>query len=363
MKLLIDIGHPAHVHLYKYFYYKMILNGHQLYVTTKDLQSAKDLLTQYGIPYVILSKKSDSLIGKMTRQIVFDWKLFKIVISNTLVFGLGTSITTTHISKVTKMKSIVMDDDDDEVQPLFVKYAHPFADCILSPDVLKGKRKRKDTIYYAGYHELAYLHPNRFKPNPQILNEIGLKIDEPFFIMRFNAFKAHHDIGVRGLSIEQKLKLIEILSGSGQIFITAERDIEPELLAYQLKISPEKTHSLLYYAKMFVGDSQTMTSEAAVLGTPAIRCNSFVGRISYLEEEEIKYGLTYGFKPEDFSSLLKKVHELLAMPNLKEEWQRRRQRMLADKIDVTAFMVWFVENYPDSARVMREYPDYQYRFK
>ncbi len=31
--------------------------------------------------------------------------------------------------------------------------------------------------------------------------------------------------------------------------------------------------------------------------------------------------------------------------------------MLADKIDVTAFMVWFVENYPASVKVMQENPD------
>ena len=363
MRVLIDICHPAHVHLYRNFYFEMLNKENQLLVTTKDLQSTKELLDLYSIPFKSFSKKSDSLFGKVTRQFLFDWEQYKIAKENIIDIGLGTSITNTHVSQVTKMKSIVMDDDDDEVQPLFVKYAHPYADCILSPDVLKGKRKRKDTVYYAGYHELAYLHPKRFKPDPEVFNEIGLKPEEPFFIMRFNAFKAHHDIGIRGLSIEQKLKLIELLSGWGKIFITTERDIEPELLHYQLEISPEKTHSLLYYAAMFLGDSQTMTSEAAVLGTPAIRCNSFVGRISYLEEEEHKYGLTYGFKPDDFSSLLKKVNELLTIPNLKEEWQHRRQRMLAEKIDVTAFMVWFVENYPDSARIMREEPEYQLRFK
>ena len=51
------------------------------------------------------------------------------------------------------------------------------------------------------------------------------------------------------------------------------------------------------------------------------------------------------------------------MKNLKEEWQVRRQKMLVDKIDVSAFYVWFIENYPESARIMKENPDYQYRFK
>jgi len=106
-----------------------------------------------------------------------------------------------------------------------------------------------------------------------------------------------------------------------------------------------------------------MTSEAAVLGTPSIRSNSFVGKIAYLEEEEHKYGLTYGFLPENFNSLQRKIEELLSVSNLKEIWQQRRRIMLNDKIDVTAFYVWFIENYPNSTKIMKEDPDYQYKFK
>ena len=185
----------------------------------------------------------------------------------------------------------------------------------------------------------------------------------PFFIMRFNVFKAHHDIGVKGLSLEQKLQLIEILKPHGKIFITTERGIEPELQEYQMAVSPEKAHSLMAYASIFLGDSQTMTSEAAVLGVPSLRCNTFAGRISYLDEQEKKYGLTFGFHPDDFDQLAVKLKGLLAKPNLREEWQARRQQMLADKIDVTAFMAWFVEHYPHSIDLLKKKPAYTDRFK
>ena len=119
----------------------------------------------------------------------------------------------------------------------------------------------------------------------------------------------------------------------------------------------------MYYATMLVGDSQTMTSEAAVLGTPAIRCNTFVGRIHYLEEEEHKYDLTYGFRPEQSEAMFQKIEELLSMPNLKHEWQRRRQKMLSEKIDYAQFLTWFIENYPESSIIMKDNPEYQWRFK
>ena len=289
--------------------------------------------------------------------------MFKLLKKNKIDIGIGTSITIAHLSRISKMKSIVFDDDDDDVQPLFVKYAHPFADCLLSPDCLQGKRKRKDTIFYPGYHELAYLHPNRFTPDHEVLKEAGLSIKDTFFILRFNAFKAHHDKYVKGISLEDKIKFVNKLSKTGKVLITSEREIEPELKPYQIKISPEKIHHFLAFATMFIGDSQTMTSEAAILGTPAIRSNTLVGRISYLEEQEKKYGLTYGFLPAQSEQMFEKIDELLSLPNLKEEWQKRKLRMLEDKIDVTVFLVWFVENYPESARIMKENPDYQDRFK
>ena len=363
MRILIDIGHPAHVHLFKNIAWEMQKKGNFVIVTLKNIPSAKKLLSLYSIPFIELGSTSDNIKGKLVNQLKYNWLLRKIVKKNKIDYGIGTSITLAHVSKITKMKSIIFDDDDDDVQPLFAKYAHPFSSTLLSPVSLIGHRKKKDTIFYPGYHELAYLHPNHFTPDIKVLKELGINENETFFIMRFNVFKAHHDVGIHGLNIEQKLKLIELLKPYGKIFITTEREIEPELKKYQLPVSPEKIHSLLYYATMLIGDSQTMTSEAAVLGTPAIRCNDFVGRISYLEEEEHKYALTYGFKPGHFDKMIAKIKELLKTPNLKQEWKKRRQKMLADKIDVTSFMVWFVENYPESAKIMKENPDYHLKFK
>ena len=66
---------------------------------------------------------------------------------------------------------------------------------------------------------------------------------------------------------------------------------------------------------------------------------------------------------ENNKSLYQKIEEISYPSNLKEEWQNRRQKMLSEKIDVTAFMVWFIENYPESANIMANNPDYQWKFK
>ena len=353
MNILFDIGHPAHVHLLRNTYFELIAKGHKVYVTVKEIPSAIKLLDIYGIPYIKMGRKHDSLTMKAIDQIVYNVKLWWIAVSKKIDIGVH-GITVAHISKLSRMQSILPDDDDDEVEPLFAKYAHPFADVILSP--VGTHRKSNKTIYVPAYHELAYLHPNRFTPDESVLSECGLQKGERYFILRFNAFKAHHDVGVVGLTIENKRRLIELLSHYGKVFITTERNIDDEFKQYQLLLSPEKAHSLIYYATMLVGDSQTMTSEAAVLGTPAIRCNTFVGRIHYLNEEEVKYGLTYGIRPENAEDMFTLIEQLLSNPNLKDEWQARRKRMLADKIDYAKFLTWFIENYPQSASEAKEKP-------
>jgi len=96
-----------------------------------------------------------------------------------------------------------------------------------------------------------------------------------------------------------------------------------------------------------------MTTEASILGTPAVRCNSFVGEddMGNFKELEDKYQLIYNYRNPD--QALEKAVELVKKDGLKSEWKKKKQHLLRDKIDVTTFMVWFVENYPDSFNEMK----------
>ena len=106
-----------------------------------------------------------------------------------------------------------------------------------------------------------------------------------------------------------------------------------------------------------------MAEEAAVLGVPAIYL--FNKSTFYTKHLENKYGLIYNYSEseEDQRKAIETGVKLLKEEDIKEVWKMRREAMLADKIDVTAFLVWFIENYPESANIMKENPDYQLRFK
>lgn len=346
MNILVDINHPAHVHLYKHTIRQLREDGHTVTVTVKEIPAAKRLLDLEQIDYLSLTgKKYDSIAGKVLMQLMYNLFLWRMARKLKIDIALGTSVTIAHVSLFCRMKSIFLDDDDDKVEPLVVNFVHPFCNTVLSPIAVQGHRKTSKALFYKGTHELAYLHPNRFTPDKAALASAGLSGNEPYFILRFNAFKAHHDTHVHGLTLEQKLQLITLLTRFGRVLITTERQAEPELEQYRLPVSPDKAHDLLAFATLFIGDSQTMTAEAAVLGTPALRCNTLVGEISYLADLEQNFGLAFGYKPEQFDEMLLKIEELLSQPDLKKNWQQKREYFLSQRIDTTAFLVNFVETY------------------
>lgn len=360
MNILIDIGHPGHVHLFKYLASNLRDRGHHIFFSVRDIPIAKRLMDKYNMPYIDLGKKSDSISGKAWTVLKQDFKLLRYVQRHKIDIGISSGIVLSHISRFSKMKSFMFDDDDDSAEQFVVKYGHPFTDIVLTPSAIT--RKTHKAVYYKGTHELAYLHPNRFQPDESVLERADIKSDERFFIMRFVAMKGHHDIGQLGLSLEQKQKLVVLLRHYGRLIITSERAIEPEFEEFRLPVAPEDMHSLLYFSSLFVGDSQTMTSEAAVLGVPAFKCNTFAGLLSVPNMYE-RYGLCKSFTPDCFEDMYTEINSVLSSPENKDEWIKRRNAFLDETIDPTSFFTWFIENYPESAMIMREDPNYQWRFR
>lgn len=344
MNILIDIGHPGHVHLLHGVAEEMKKRGHIVFYSVREIPVAKQLMEHYGMtPWIDLGGKKDSLWGKAKTVLHQDAQSLKFVRRNHIDIGLSSGLVLSHVSKLSHMKSYVFDDDDDIVEPLSVKFEHPLSDVVFTPDCIQ--RKTKHAVYYAGTHELAYLHPNRFTPDPTVLRHAGIQEGERFFIMRFVALKGHHDVGQQGLTLKQKEALVNLLMPHGRVIITSERAIEPEFEQYRLPVPPEEIHSLMAYSSMFLGDSQTMTSEAAILGVPALKCNTFAGRLSVPNMLEQKYGLCYAYQPTQFDEMYHHIEQLLARDSeeLKKEWQTKRQRMLQDMIDPTEFFVNYIE--------------------
>ena len=347
MKVLFDIGHPAHVHFFKNTIRILLDQGHDISVVTKDKEITIDLLKKYGINHITLGKPGKGLWGKAKALFFFDWKLYKIAraFKPDLSIGVGSPYLG-HVSKLIRKPYISFWDTENAKLAIWLTYS--FTDIICTPSCFLNNLGNKQ-VKYTGYKEIAYLHPNYFSPNPNVLKEHGLRPEEKFIIVRFVSWGASHDVGQHG--IKDKIRFVKSLENFGRVIISSEGDLPPELKSYLMKISPEKLHDLLSYATLYAGEGATMASEAAVLGTPSIFMSSLAGNFGNLIDLEETYDLLYSFTDTD--AALDKAIEILKDKTSKEKWILKRERLLKDKIDVTAFMVWLIENYPKNIEDLR----------
>ena len=366
MNILIQLSHPAHYHLYKYVARNLMADGHQVFILIKTKDILEDLLKESGLPYhnILKAAHRKSKLGIFGDMLVRDWRMLRFVRKHHIDLLTGSTPEVAQVGWWTRKYRVNTGEDDMRIVPLFRKLAGPFIQTMLSPVTCDNGRLEPKTVHYAGFHKLAYLHPNRFTPDRSVVDRY-FPSDKPYFILRFAQLKAYHDIAAeaRGINAEIAQHLIDLLLPHGDVYITSERVLEPQFEKYRLQINPLDIHHVLAFAKLYIGDSQSMAVEAAMLGTPSLRFNDFAGKIGVLEELEQKYGLTYGIPSSDPQRLYDQVGKLLAMPDLAETFQQRRQKMLSEKIDVAAFFTWFIENYPESKKTMRENPDYQWNFK
>lgn len=339
MRIVVDINHPGHVHLFKNFISIMGEKGNDVLITASEKDMTFELLDKYNFEYVNLGSYGNSPFEKLLNIPKLDYRMYKATkkFNPDILLGAG-SIRASHAAYFLGKPSISFEDTEHckEQHLLYV----PFTNTILTPSCFKINLGKKQ-IRYNGYHELAYLHPNYFTPDPEFLHELGLNEGDPYIVMRFVSWGASHDIGQHG--IEDKVKFVKELEKYGRVFITSEGTVDPLLMQNYLRISPENFHNLLYYAMFCVGDGGTTAVESAILGTPSIYVSSLVGTMGNFTELEEKYGLIYNYT--DSNLALKRAHELSQNTDLKNQWYSKKNKLLDDKIDVTNFMISFVENY------------------
>jgi len=346
LKILVKMGHPAHVHFFKNFFMEMERAGHEVLLCATDKDVAIELLKGYGFKYIRTGVSGNSPVSKVLNLARSEYRLWQVARKfNPDILTGPMAVDVAHVSTLLRKPCIIFD-DTAHAQAQQTLYT-PFASVICTPTSF-GKDFGSRQVRYDGCKEIAYLHPDYFKPNPSVLHELGLNENEKFVILRFVSWKAIHDIGHHGFDYATKQKLVKELGKYARVLITSESKLPDEFEKYRITVKASKMHDLLYYALLYVGEGATMASECAVLGTPAIYFNPL--KLDYLEEQEKNYGLIISFTDPELSqeSVVEKALELVTRDNIKEEWRAKSKKFLNDKIDVTRFMIDFIGNYPRS---------------
>ena len=193
MKVLIDIGHPAHVHFFKNVIWALEEQGDEVLITARYKDVTHALLDHYRFEHIKMGRNVKGLIGKGLGMVSKDLTLFKICRNFTPDVLMG--ILNPYIAQVGRVlrKKVITFTDSE---PVFLGnlLTLPFSNHILTPESFRDDLGRKH-IRYRGYHELAYLHPNHFAPSRELVDGI-LGSHGPFFLVRFARLTAHHDAGI-----------------------------------------------------------------------------------------------------------------------------------------------------------------------
>jgi predicted glycosyltransferase len=353
MNILIDIGHPAQVHNFKYVYWELEKRQHKVLFIAKNKDITEHLMKTYHLNYVLLGKRQNRLASKfllLTRDILVFAKTllsFKpdIVLSR---LSLHSSI----VLKLFRIPHVGLSDTESS----FMLPSLP--DCIITSTSFFRNFGKKQ-LRFPGNIELFYLHKNRYKPDDSILSTMRLTRNDKYVIVRFVSWSAHHDIGLKGITTENKIKLVRELSKHSKVLISSEDELPSELKQYRANIPIDRIHDAINWASLLVGESATMASEAAVLGVPSVYIDE-VGR-GYTDCEG-EAGLVFNYKPCNQIEAIEKAIELIKMGNI-NIFKEKRDHFLCDKIDPTAFLVWFVENWPRSKLLVSDSISFWQQFK
>ena len=341
MRLLIDILHPAHVHFFRCFITEMQARGHEVRVTSRRKDVATNLLDAYGIPHQMLSVQKPGrarLALELLSRIRSTMGIIRSYRPDAVLGLMGPAISVA--GRLTGARTLVF--YDNETTHRLNQAAALLADAWISPRGFLREYGAKH-VRYDGYHETAYLHPNRFTPELDRLRRHGVDPEQPFSLLRFVAWESIHDGGETGFSLEGKRRAVKALSSLGRVYISSEKELPPEFESYRLSLPVEDIHHVLAFATVVAGESSTMASEAACLGTHAIFVSKSGRGVN--DEQEERYQLVRNFNGGREAEALAYIEDLAKRDpaELKKEAQERRADMLRDTVDVTAFLVDYVE--------------------
>jgi predicted glycosyltransferase len=295
-------AHPAQLWLLRPIVEKVSKFADVVWVL-RDKDCTVTIAKAMGLDYFMLTTAAKGLFGNAREFLIAMLKAAGLTRREKIDMWVTKYGPCVMAARLLGRKAVSFNDDDADVVPFIAWTSYPFANVTIVTSVTRMKHFECRAIRFPGYYELCYLHPNVFQPDSMVFAELGLAADERYAIARLSSLQSHHDVGIQGLSEELLRGVLRMLPKGIKLFVTSEKPLLPEFEPYRISIAPERIHHALAFAEFCLGDRQTMTAEAAVLGTPALRINGFVGRLSYLADFEA-YGLAYGFYPGQESELL-----------------------------------------------------------
>ena len=331
LNILIDIGHPAHVHYFKQIIFTLKSQGHNVVVAARNKEVTTQLLDTYQIPYYNKGKGSSSWLGRF-------FYLFKSIfllsrLSSKFKPDIYLSCTSPYAAIVAwlfnKPHWVF---DDTELDRFTRKVYLPFSSKVITPASYELDLGAKH-IKLNSYFELNALY--NFKANENyVYNLLNIEANSKIALLRFVSWGAFHDKGQKGLDDSEKRELINFLiKNDFKVFISSENKLPLEFEPYQLQSSPDKLHDVIAAASLCITEGATIATESIILGTPTVYINTL--NCGNQKELEKKYGLV---NLRTGQSLLKHIEPLLEH-DAKKAANKHASKLKSEKSNINEWLI------------------------
>ena len=354
MRIWIDICHTPQYNFYRNFILKLIRDGNDVYITIllrgktpqivhKELttilatmpKECKKRVHTYEIGRHRMTKWSALIEANLLRLCsLFFWRLIHQV-DVAFANGMQPAI----IQALFQGKSYSFDDDPQTID--FRPKAKYNTECnfCLYEDAATSAYGGKVQVLRC-LKEWAYLAPNVFTPNHQVLEKYGVKPKEYIFLREVSVGTINYAsqapqaiLAVKDLIAKLNMKVLFSLEEKHR------RDEYPEdWILLQEPI--EDIHSLIYYAAGLVSSGDSMAREAALLGIPAYYLgtrHSMPANLAAAKVANLQNELTMPF--EDW---LGELNEKSVEERMKAQ-EELRKKIDEEFIDINAYMISLVE--------------------
>jgi len=332
-RVLVDLKHPAHFHFLHNAVLSLIDAGHEVKITSREAPTLRALLEATGLPFETISCKSEGMFGLARELVIRDLSLLRVARRfrpHVLVAKHGVCVS--HVGRLLRIPSISF--EDTEHARLQIMLSWPFLTRIFTEQhfLLSAGRKHRR---YNSLNSLAYLHPNRFSPDPSVRRELGLSADQPYIVLRFVGWDAAHDINHRRDRNQERRELVRELAPLARLFIVPEKSLPDDLMQYVPNIPADRFHHMLASASAHIGEGGAVAEEAALLGVPTVYYNPLeMGFIKELERFKLCHWET------DLTEATALVKQWMERPQETGMlYQQRRAMLLDEKCDPTPLII------------------------
>ncbi|MEM6544684.1 MAG: DUF354 domain-containing protein [Pseudomonadota bacterium] len=324
LRILVEVVHPAHVHFFRVPMERLIEQGHEVLVASRDKDVTLSLLDDAGVDHRCLSTAGQGLMRlaiELVRRDVALWRLARSFRPDVMCGYGGVAIS--HVGKVLGIRTLGFYDTEKAV--LQQRLTLPFIDKQYVPECYDGLTAVGRTARFQGPKELSNLHPNNFAPDRKTAIKAGLAEDQSNFVLRVVNWGASHDHGVKGWSLETLREIVARLAPLGKVHISVEGELPSDLESFAFQGPADAFHHLLAHSDLYLGESATIACEALVLGVPSVY--GVVDRRSYIDELA-RLGLIHSVSSNSEQDLFETIDQALKAD--RSRWELARGSWLTN---------------------------------